>query len=30
MGDKREEYAAAGLAEYWVADVKAKTVIRRI
>ncbi len=28
MGDKREEYAAAGLAEYWVADVKARTVIR--
>ena len=28
MGEKREEYAAAGLAEYWVADVKARTVIR--
>ena len=28
LGDKRDEYAAAGLAEYWVADVKANAVIR--
>lgn len=28
LGDKLEDYAQAGLAEYWVADVKAKTVIR--
>lgn len=28
LGDKAQEYAEAGLAEYWVADVEAKTVIR--
>ncbi len=28
LGEKREDYAAAGLAEYWVADVAAKAVIR--
>lgn len=28
MGDKREDYANAGLAEYWVADLQAKAVIR--
>jgi Uma2 family endonuclease len=28
MGEKREDYARAGVAEYWVADVKAKQVIR--
>jgi Uma2 family endonuclease len=26
MGEKREDYAASGLAEYWVADVRAKVV----
>ena len=28
MGEKRDEYAAAGLLEYWVTDVNARTVIR--
>lgn len=28
MGEKREDYAKAGVAEYWVADVKAKQVVR--
>ena len=28
MGEKREDYASAGVAEYWVADVNAKQVIR--
>jgi Uma2 family endonuclease len=28
MGEKREDYALGGLVEYWVADVKARTVIR--
>lgn len=28
MGDKREDYAQAGLAEYWVADVAGKLVHR--
>lgn len=28
LGEKLEDYARAGLTEYWVADVKAKTVIR--
>jgi Uma2 family endonuclease len=28
MGEKRADYARAGLAEYWVADVNAKRVIR--
>jgi Uma2 family endonuclease len=28
MGEKREDYARGGLAEYWVADVQAKTVVR--
>lgn len=26
LGDKREDYARAGLAEYWVADVNAKVI----
>ncbi len=29
LGDKHDAYAVAVLPEYWVADVKAKTVIRR-
>lgn len=28
MGEKREDYANGGLAEYWVADLDAKAVIR--
>jgi Uma2 family endonuclease len=28
MGEKREDYASAGVAEYWVADVNSKRVIR--
>jgi Uma2 family endonuclease len=28
MGEKREDYATSGVAEYWVADVSAKQVIR--
>ena len=28
LGEKRDDYASGGLVEYWVADVKAKTVIR--
>jgi Uma2 family endonuclease len=28
LGDKRLEYAQAGLAEYWVADVQGRAVIR--
>lgn len=28
MGEKREDYASAGLAEYWVADVRARSVTR--
>jgi Uma2 family endonuclease len=28
LGEKRVDYAAAGLAEYWVADVQARAVIR--
>jgi Uma2 family endonuclease len=28
MGEKREDYAQAGIAEYWVADVNAKRIIR--
>lgn len=28
MGDKRADYAAAGLVEYWVVNVQAGTVIR--
>lgn len=28
MGEKREDYARGGLAEYWVADVAAKAIIR--
>ncbi|HEV7692418.1 MAG TPA: Uma2 family endonuclease [Hyphomonadaceae bacterium] len=27
LGEKREDYAEGGLAEYWVADVQARTVI---
>ncbi len=30
MGEKREDYARAGVAEYWVADVNARRVIRHI
>lgn len=28
MGEKREDYANGGLAEYWVADLDAKAVVR--
>lgn len=28
LGDKLEEYARAGLPEYWVADVKARLILR--
>ncbi len=28
MGEKREDYARAGLAEYWVADVRKRVLIR--
>ncbi len=28
MGEKREDYARGGLAEYWVADVTARTIVR--
>lgn len=28
LGDKREDYARAGVAEYWVLDINAKQVIR--
>jgi Uma2 family endonuclease len=28
LGDKREDYARAGVAEYWVADVNARELVR--
>jgi Uma2 family endonuclease len=28
VGEKLEDYAAAGVAEYWVADVKGKILLR--
>ena len=30
MGEKREDYARAGVAEYWVADVNARRLIRHV